>query len=247
MITLDILYEDIAVIVVNKPSGLLVTPDRWDKGLPTIQDMLREYLRRNEDEPHASLRVVHRLDRDTSGAVIFAKDVKSQSFLSKQFEAGEVTKTYHAIVTGRIPQPDGMITESLLESERKPGTMVVHKEGKKSITLFTVLERFHHFTLVEARPLTGRTHQVRVHFQSIGHPLALDAQYGSSEPVLLSKLKPGYKPKDGPEKPVIPRLPLHALRVAFKEPTEGKTLVVEAPLPKDFARMVKLLRKYDTE
>ena len=247
MITLDILYEDGAIIVVNKPSGLLVTPDRWDQGIPTVQDMLREYLRRKGDVLHPNIRVVHRLDKDTSGAVIFAKDIRAQSYLSKQFESGEVSKTYHAIVDGIVPQNEGMINEPLMESPKKPGTVIVHRDGKKSITLFNVLERFRHFTLVEARPLTGRTHQVRVHFLSIGHPLVMDPLYGKSEPVYLSALKAGYKPKEGEEKPVITRLPLHALRLTFREPTEEKALVIEAPLPRDFARMLKLLRKYDTE
>ena len=164
MITLDILYEDDAIIAVNKPAGILVTPDRWDPAIPTLQDMLREYLRRNEGSQHPNLRVVHRLDKDTSGALLFAKNVKAQSYLSKQFEEGEVNKTYHAIVRGVIPENDGIINLSLLESTSKPGTMIVHADGKKSITSYTVLERFSRFTLVEAKPLTGRTHQVRVHF-----------------------------------------------------------------------------------
>lgn len=247
MITLDILYEDPAIIVVNKPPGLLVTPDRWDQGIATLQDMLREYLHRKEEVQHPNLRVIHRIDKDTSGAVVFAKDVKAQSYISKQFEAGEVSKTYHAIVSGVITQSDGMINEPLIESPKRPGTMIVSREGKKSITVFTVIERFRHFTLVEARPLTGRTHQVRVHFLSIGHPLALDPLYGKSEQLFLSSLKSGYKPKEGEERPVITRLPLHALRLAFREPTEQKMLVIEAPVPKDFARMLKLLRKYDTD
>jgi RluA family pseudouridine synthase len=246
MITLDILYEDQAIIAVNKPSGLLITPDRWDRGLVTLQDMLREYLRRkSEAGEHPNIRVVHRLDKDTSGVVLLAKDVKSQSFLSKQFEKGEVSKTYYAIVSGNISETDGMINQPLMESPKKPGTMMVNSKGKKSITLFKVLERFGKFTLVEANPLTGRTHQVRVHFADQGHPLAIDPIYGTADPVFLSGLKKNYKAKPGePEKPVINRLSLHALRISFKEPVEQKTLVLEAPLPKDFSRMLRYLRKY---
>lgn len=246
MITLDILYEDEAIIAVNKPSGLLITPDRWDRGIVTLQDMLREYLRRSpREEEHPNIRVVHRLDKDTSGVVLLAKNVKAQSYLSKQFEKGEVSKTYYAIVCGNIQENDGIINQPLMESPKKPGAMVVHSKGKKSITLFTVLERFGEFTLVEANPLTGRTHQVRVHFADKGYPLAIDPFYGTSNPVYLSRLKKNYKEKAGePEKPVINRLSLHALRISFKEPTEGKTLVLEAPLPKDFSRMLKYLRKY---
>jgi RluA family pseudouridine synthase len=244
MIQLEILYEDDNLIVVNKPTGILVTPDRWDRGIPTLQDMLREYLRRNQGTQHPNLRVIHRLDKDTSGAIVLAKNVKAQSNVSKQFESGEISKSYYAIVKGDIPQNEGIINFSLSESSREPGKMTVNPKGKKSITLFNVVERFDGFALVEAKPLTGRTHQVRVHFNALGYPLAIDPLYGNSEPVYLSQFKKNYKPKDQEEKPVISRLPLHAFLLSFREPTEGKTVVVEAPLPRDFSRMLKLLRKY---
>jgi 23S rRNA pseudouridine955/2504/2580 synthase/23S rRNA pseudouridine1911/1915/1917 synthase len=247
MIQLEILYEDDNLIVVNKPAGVLVTPDRWDHGIPTLQDMLREYLRRNQGTQHPNLRVIHRLDKDTSGVIVLAKNVKAQSNLSKQFETGEVSKTYYAIVKGQIPQSEGIINYSLSEASHPPGTMTVNPKGKKSITLFNVLERFDGFSLVEAKPLTGRTHQVRVHLKAFGFPLAIDPLYSDAGPVYLSQFKKNYKSKDEEEKPVINRLPLHAFRLSFREPTEGKTIVVEAPLPKDFSRMLKMLRKYRIE
>ena len=244
MITLDILYEDEAMISVNKMAGMLVVPDRWDRDIPTLQDLLREYLRRTSNKEHPNLRVVHRLDKDTSGAIIFAKDVRAQSFLSKQFENGEISKTYHAIVRGVIRENDGIINLPISESGQ-PGKMTTdNKEGKRSITRFTVLERFDGFSLVEANPLTGRTHQVRVHLAAYGYPLALDPLYGSTEPIFLSRIKRDYKSKGAAERPLIDRLPLHALRLACVDPTEQKPLVIEAPLPKDFSRMLKLLRKY---
>lgn len=247
MINLEILYEDDNLIAVNKPAGILVTPDRWDHALPTLQDMLREYLRRNQGTQHPNLRVIHRLDKDTSGAIVLAKNVRAQSFVSKQFEAGEVSKSYYALVRGVIPEKDGIINFSLSESPKTPGTMVVNSKGKKSITLFTVAERFQGFTLVEAKPLTGRTHQVRVHLKAYGYPLAIDPIYGSNDPVYLSQFKKNYKPKDGEEKPIISRLPLHAFRLSIREPEEQKTIVLEAPLAKDLSRMLKILRKYQSE
>jgi len=244
MVVLDILYEDENLIVVNKPSGVLVTPDRWNADIPTLQDMLREYLHRKGDVSHPNIRVIHRLDKDTSGAIVLAKNVQAQSYVSKQFEKGETSKTYHAIVKGVIAQNEGVISFPLMEATKPPGSMVVNQKGKKSITVFKVLERFAEFCLVEASPLTGRTHQVRVHFAEYGYPLAIDPIYGSTEPIFLSQFKKEYKHKHKEEKPVITRLPLHALRLSFKEPTEGKTLVIEAPPPKDFTRMLKYLRKY---
>jgi len=221
----------------QQAAGILVTPDRWDPAIPTLQDMLREYLRRNEGSHHPNLRVVHRLDKDTSGAIIFAKNVKAQSYLSKQFEEGEVDKTYHAIVRGVIRENDGMINLSLMESPTNPGTMIVSEKGKKSITSFTVLERFNNFTLVEAKPLTGRTHQVRVHLMSMDTRWPSIRFTAAPNRCTCRVSRKTTSQKKGPEKPVINRLPLHAYRVSFREPTEEKLIAVEAPLAKDFARM----------
>lgn len=244
MLVLDILFEDDNLIAVNKPSGLLVVPDRWDPTVPTIQDMLREYLRKHLDGMHPNIRVIHRLDKDTSGVVVLAKNVKAQSFVGKQFENGEVDKTYHCIVSGVISKDEGVVNLSLSESQRKPGIMVVDPHGKKCITLYRVLERFDGFTYVEAKPLTGRTHQVRVHMKGAGFPLAMDPIYNDAPAVFLSQLKRDYHPKNTPEKPLFSRLPLHAFRISFREPAAKSTVILDAPLPKDFQRMLKLLRKY---
>jgi RluA family pseudouridine synthase len=245
-VTLDILYEDENLIAVNKPAGLLVTPDRWDPSIPTIQDMLRQYIRRQVGGGHPNIRVVHRLDKDTSGVTVLAKNVKTQTFLSRQFEKGEVTKTYYAIVKGVIKKDDGVITLDLEDSPKKPGAMVVTKKGKKSITVYKVLERFKNSTLVEVHPLTGRTHQVRVHLMAIGYPLLFDPVYGDATPVYLSDLKKDYKEKKEREKPLLSRLTLHAYRLSIREPEESKTLVLEAPLAEDLARTLKYFRKYNS-
>ena len=244
MTTLDILYEDDNLIAVNKPAGLLVTPDRWNPSIPTIQDMLREYLRRQAGGGHPNVRVVHRLDKDTSGAIVVAKNIQTQAYLSKQFEKGEVTKTYYAIVKGVMSKDEGVINFALLESSKKPGTMTVNKKGKQSISVYKVLERFKEATLVEVNPLTGRTHQVRVHLTASGYPLLFDPLYGDETPLYLSDFKKDYKGKQEQEKPFLSRLTLHAFRVSLKEPAEEKTLVLEASLPDDLARTLKYLRKY---
>ncbi len=242
---LDVLYEDENLIAVNKPAGLLVTPDRWNPSIPTIQDMIREYIRRQVGGGHPNIRVVHRLDKDTSGVTILAKNVKTQTYLSRQFEKGEVNKTYYALVKGVMSKDEGIVNFSLLESSKKPGTMTVNAKGKQSISVYKVLERFKNSTLVEVNPLTGRTHQVRVHLMAIGHPLLFDPVYGDANPIYLSQLKKNYKEKEGKEKPFLSRLTLHAFRLSFREPAEGKTLVLEAPLPDDLARTLKYFRKYE--
>jgi len=241
--TLDILYEDENLVAVCKPSGILVTPDRWNPSIPTIQDMLREYLRRKESG-HSNIRVVHRIDKDTSGVTLLAKNMKAQTYLGRQFEKGEVGKTYWAIVKGVVQKAEGIINHPLMESAKKPGTMVIHPKGKKSISVYKVIEVFKNNTLLEVNPLTGRTHQVRVHLLAIGHPLLFDPIYGDSEPLYLSDLKKDYKEKEGKEKPFLKRLSLHAFRLSFREPGEGKTLVLEAPLPDDLSRTLKYFRKY---
>jgi 23S rRNA pseudouridine1911/1915/1917 synthase len=243
MLTLDVLYEDENLIAVNKPAGLLVTPDRWNPSIATVQDMIREYLRREAGGGHPNVRVVHRLDKDTSGVTVLAKNVKTQTFLSGQFEKGEVSKTYFAITKGVIQKEEGIINLSLLESTKKPGTMTVNSKGKKSISLYKVMERFKNSTLVEVNPLTGRTHQVRVHMMAIGHPLLFDPIYGDNLPLYLSDLKKDYKQKKGKEKPFLSRLTLHAFRLSLREPSE-KTLVLEAPVPEDLSRTLKYFRKY---
>jgi 23S rRNA pseudouridine955/2504/2580 synthase/23S rRNA pseudouridine1911/1915/1917 synthase len=244
MTTLDILYEDENLIAVNKPAGLLVTPDRWNPSIPTIQDMIREYIRRDLGGGHPNIRVVHRLDKDTSGVTVLAKNVKTQTYLSRQFEKGEVHKTYYAIVKGVMSKDDGIINYSLMESPKKPGIMMVSKSGKQSISVYKVLERFKDSTYVEVNPLTGRQHQVRVHMMASGYPLLFDPIYGEAIPLYLSDLKKNYKHKEGKEKPFLTRLTLHAFRLSLKEPAEGKTLVLEAPLPEDLSRTLKYLRKY---
>jgi 23S rRNA pseudouridine1911/1915/1917 synthase len=206
--------------------------------------MLREYIRREAGGGHPNIRVVHRLDKDTSGVTVLAKNVKTQTYLSRQFENGEVNKTYYAIVKGVLTKPEGVINFSLMESPKKPGTMMVNKKGKQSISVYKVLERFKDSTLVEVNPLTGRTHQVRVHLMSIGYPLLFDPIYGEATPLYLSDFKKNYKEKEGKEKPFLTRLTLHAFRLSFREPAEEKTLVLEAPLPDDLARTLKYLRKY---
>jgi 23S rRNA pseudouridine1911/1915/1917 synthase len=243
MMTLDVLYEDENLIAVSKPAGLLVTPDRWNPSIPTVQDMLREYIRRDAGGGHPNIRVVHRLDKDTSGVTVLAKNMKTQTYLSRQFEKGEVNKTYYAIVRGVMSKDEGVINFPLLES-KKPGVMMVSKKGKQSISLYKVLERFKESTLVEVHPLTGRTHQVRVHLMAIGYPLLFDPIYSEATPLYLSEFKKGYKGKEAKEKPFLSRLTLHAFRLSLREPAEEKTLVLEASLPDDLSRTLKYFRKF---
>lgn len=251
-----ILYDDPSMLAFDKPSGLLVAPDRWDKQ--------REYLM---GLVHAQwgegVANVHRLDADTSGVLLCARTKPALDFLSGQFQSKTVEKTYHALVVVLPPEqamkvvtpirdeagrlPDAFTVDLALgEDEQQPGRMRVFKKrgGKPSLTEFRTLERFGRYALVECRPLTGRTHQLRVHLAAAGAPILNDRFYGVPEIVLrLSELKRGYKGRDE-EKPLLTRLALHASRLTVKHPETREPQTIEAPLPHEFEVSLKYLRKF---
>ena len=255
---IEIIYQDENIAVVNKPAGIIVIPDQHTPEKNTLVGKLKEQL---GQKPW----VVHRIDRDTTGVLIFAKNAESHRALSMQFENSQVRKKYLAILSGVVEDDEGSIDKPILISGRD---VSIDPSGKASVTKFKVLERFRSYTFVEASPLTGRRHQIRIHFWSIGHPLAIDAEYGTSDPLLLSLLKRNYKAKDKEEeKPLIDRLTLHAAELSINMPViarsgsdaaiqsgllrqdsafprnDGKA-TFSAPLPKDFEITLKQLRKY---
>jgi 23S rRNA pseudouridine1911/1915/1917 synthase len=249
---LKILHEDNDLLVIDKPSGLLVIPDRWDASKPTVVKLARTHLQMRADATGHSaaepprIWVVHRLDRDTSGVLILAKSDRAHSALSRQFELGQVRKAYLALVTGQGIQDEGSIRLPIGSHPQRPGMMAIsRRQGKSALTRYAVLERFRGYTLLDVRPQSGRSHQIRLHLQAIGHPLAIDPFYGSEEPLLLSALKPSYRPKAGAaEHPLMGRLTLHAHALGLTHPTHGGTCEWVAPLPKDFAAVLRNLRRY---
>ena len=192
------------------------------------------------------LRLVHRIDRDTSGVLLLARTSDSQRALTRQFMDRTVAKTYLAIVrgspadsAGRIDAPVGEMRGNLVRVCVNP------RRGKPAVTDWEVLERFVGYTLLRCRPLTGRQHQIRLHMQIAGMPLAVDDLYGGSSGILLSSFKHDYKLGRGrEERPLIARLTLHAESIEFDHPSQGKRMRFEAPLPKDFRATLNQLRKY---
>ncbi len=234
----DILFEDDDLLVVNKPPGLLVIPDRYDPALPNLRAMMQDR--------YGRIFIVHRLDRGTSGIVLMAKTPEAHRSLSLQFENRSVRKRYLALVEGRMEQREGMIELPLSPSRRKQGMMEVdRKNGKEALTAWAVQEEFAGFTLLEVELLTGRQHQVRVHLKALGHPLAVDRLYGNRQAIYLSEIKRTYKrSKDHPEQPLIARETLHAKRLEFTHPQSEERMYLEAPLAKDFHVVIRALRKY---
>ena len=235
---LDILYEDDDLVIVNKPAGLLVIPDRFNSALPSLNRLL-------EGHYGTHVWVVHRLDRETSGTICFAKNEEAHKYLSKLFQEHEISKYYQGLVNGRVIPEEGRIEKAIIEHPHVKGKMITAKKGKASITDYKVLEQWPLYSLVEFRIHTGRTHQIRVHMQSIGHALVCDELYGDGKLFLLSAIKRRYKlsEKDEAEKPLLSRLALHACRLEFKK-EDGTGIKVEAPLPKDIAACVKQLNKW---
>ncbi len=234
----ETLLEDESIVVINKPPGLLTLPDRFAAAKPSILgDLTKKY---------GKIFVVHRLDKETSGIMIFAKNEDAHRKLSIAFEKREVDKIYLALVEGSTHLEEGEIDKPIGEHLQQAGKMVISSLGKPSLTLWRVRERFHNFTLVEAKIMTGRTHQIRVHFHSIGYPLAVDAVYGRRESIFLSEIKP-KKLKMGKfaePQPLMSRTALHAFRLVFDHPVTGVRTTVEADLHKDFQAVVNQLQKW---
>lgn len=231
-----ILHEDEDLIGVNKPAGLLTIPDRYDLNLPSLSDMLQR--------KYGKVYTVHRLDKDTSGVLLFAKNEDAHRFYSLKFQNREVEKYYRALVVGRIWDEKGVIDTPMARQSGKGGRMSTAKKGMEAKTSYEVVESFGLYTFLKIRLYTGRTHQIRVHLKSIGHPVAMDALYGSAEPFYLSSIKRKYRLGKNKleEKPLMSRQALHASALVLED-RNGSPLRLEAPLAKDFKAMLHQLEK----
>lgn len=232
---IEVLYEDEAVLAVNKPAGVLSAPDRYDPDAPVAS--------RELEMEHGRLWPVHRLDAETSGALLFAKTEAAHAALSAAFEAREVKKVYHAVVTGRPTWTETTCELALTPDGDRQHRTIIDGAGKPSVTEFTVLGCHAKMAIVEARPLTGRTHQIRVHLAALGYPVACDPLYGNGGPIFLSRIKRRWKGDEYGERPLIARTALHAFSVEFPHPVTGQAMRVEAPYPKDFRALVTQLRR----
>lgn len=230
-----IVFENDDFVALNKPSGLLSIPDREGKEV-SLKVLLKE--------KYGDIFTVHRLDRDTSGLIVFAKNEAAHKHLSLQFEGRQTKKIYQGLATGSLMENKGSINSPIAEHPAKNGTMIVHRNGKESLTDYQVMEDFKIYSYLQFQIHTGRTHQIRVHMKDIGNPIVCDVVYGDGKPVLVSSLKSKFKlSKDAEEeKPILGRLALHAFQLAFKD-INGKLVELEAPLPKDIRATLQQLTK----
>ena len=225
-----ILKETEEFIIVNKPPHISALDDRNSK--LNLLSIARSYL--------STLQLCHRLDKETSGAMLLAKSPEVYKHMALQFQNREVSKIYHAVVNGRHQFEQEEIDLPLLLSG---GRVKVSRRGKPALTFVTTLDVFRNQTLVECRPITGRMHQIRAHLATINSPIVTDALYGG-QPVFLSELKRTYNLKKGTEEqPIISRVALHASVLEFAN-TSGEDLSVAAPYPKDFGVLLKQLENY---
>ncbi len=232
----EIIFENDQFIAVNKPAGILTIPDRFDQNIPSLIRIL--------EQQSGKLFVIHRLDRETSGLILFAKNEGAHRFFSQLFEQRGIEKYYAALVVGDPVVKEGSIEEPIMEHPSLKGQMVINRKGKVSRTDYKVLESYRHYSLVEFQLHTGRTHQIRVHMKYLGNPIACDELYGNGKPILLSSIKKKFKlsQHDEEERPLLARLALHSYRLKFKDQA-GKEMELKAELPKDIRAVIQQLKK----
>lgn len=230
-----IIFENDDFLAIDKPAGLLTIPDRTQSE-PSLKDLLLQKF--------GNIYTVHRLDKDTSGLVLFAKTTEAHKYFSNLFEERGIEKYYIGIVTGCPANEAGVMNAPIAEHTVHKGLMTIHRNGKPSETGYEVVEANRHYSMLSFRLFTGRTHQIRVHCQNMGHPLACDELYGDGKPVLLSAFKRKFKlsKHDEEERPMIDRLALHSHKLSFTD-QHGRKMELTAEVPKAFRALMTQLKK----
>lgn len=233
---LKIVHLDEFLLIIDKTPGLLSIPDRYDPAAPVAQALL--------EPDYGKLWVVHRIDKDTSGLLAYARTAQAHKLLSEQFASRRVGKSYLALVRGEADRDSWECDSPILaDADKLHRSFADKRHGKEAFTRFEVVERFSGYTVLRALPETGRTHQIRVHLSTSGYPIVADPLYGDGEAIKLSALKRKWKGDLFDEKPLLSRMALHAERIAFAHPEDGRTVVFNAALPKDMTATISQMRK----
>jgi len=213
---LKIIHQDKTIIVLDKPAGISVLHEGWDENALVLRKML--------EDKFGKIWVVHRLDKVTSGVVVFARTAEAHRHLNTQFERREIEKIYHAIVEN-IPEWNEYTAHHMLHPNvgRKHRTVVDKNRGKHAETSFKIIKRWHDHAWIEARPKTGRTHQIRVHLSTSGFPIVSDILYGAEKTELID------------------RAALHAQNLSFVHPSTKERVNYTAPFPEDFSKLIEKL------
>jgi len=225
-IPLDIIHEDEVLLVVNKPAGMVVHPALGHPGGTLVNAVLAHCPQAAEVGGPDRAGIVHRLDKNTSGLILIAKDEATRTALQRQFKRRQVVKTYLALVEDRVQPREGIIETPIGRNKRERKKMAVTRSGRPASTMYRVAEYLHDHTLLEVRPHTGRTHQIRVHLAWIGCPIVGDAVYGHRRQRLLRS-----------------RHFLHAAKLRFTHPATKEEMELEAPLPPKLTAILKRLRR----
>jgi 23S rRNA pseudouridine955/2504/2580 synthase/23S rRNA pseudouridine1911/1915/1917 synthase len=241
---LQILYRDDNLIAVFKPAGVATIPGR-DESDSLLEQLGRQLNIPSSGDADPRVRVVHRLDKDTSGALLFALNRAAQQHVSHQFQNNTVEKEYLALVRGKPAEKEGLIDAPLAPHPASAKRMgVVKHGGRPARTQWRLEESFRGFSLIRCFPKTGKTHQIRVHLAHVALPLAIDPLYSSAQPIFLSQFKRGYRPTRGEaERPLIARLTLHAEKLRLTN-LDGQPLEIIATLPKDFRATLNQLHRH---
>lgn len=231
----DILFEDQYLLIVNKAPGIPVIPSRTSEMQHSLKYVFKE--------KYGEIFIVHRIDEETSGLVILAKDAETHRKLNNMFQKREIQKKYLLLTRG-IPHNDVGEINFPLKKLNNQNKSVAHKDGKEALTTYKVIEKFKNIALVEAEIHSGRHHQIRVHFKSINYPLLVDPSYGDSGFFLSEiKAKKFKKGKYEEELPLLKRLSLHAYQLDFEHPITNDKIQIKAEPPKDFRACINQLQK----
>jgi len=239
----SLVYEDENIAAVDKSSGIAVSPDRWDLSKDRLDKLVEEALSLQK------IYTVHRIDRETSGLVVFAKNSETHKTLSMAFENRQIKKRYIAVVCGRPSWKETAYDLALVPNGNKKHLTIIDRfRGKNALTSFRLFGSAGNYSVLEALPETGRIHQIRVHLAALGHPVVCDELYGKPKPVLLSAIKRSWRGNPLDERPLLSRLGLHAAELfipdyAGKDAEAAAGLNLKAPLPRDMSALIRQMEK----